>query len=352
MDEKWQSSIDKARRADEMIEKERLRNLRLISKREDLRFELSSTRGLMVAPVIRRHIGFDNRILSLDIFHVPPGGHGEAQRNPEALMHVLNGHGYSIINDERVEWERGDTLHIKPGYWNQHFNISDEEPANFLWATNEPLINYVQPMPVVPKGDTYSDPPEDYVPPHPFGYEQKPIEMVGGEKWMSIVELRRRERVAGQEQHIRDARTIMRGRDVQLERSVHKGDFIVGIADQGHGFANQVVRMHLQQLPPESHTETHKHDEAIIYVLQGKGYSLMDGVRYEWQEGDTIFVPTAVWHQHWNPQKDSTTQHIAITQIPLQEFLAEHNVLEVRHDGDFTEPPSDYVPLFPWDLRK
>lgn len=351
LDERWKSSVDRSRVERDQKEEVRRSKHKMIARREDYRFERCSQRGLWIAPVVRKHTGFDNRILALDILHLPPGAHCEAQRNPEALLHVLNGNGYSLINDERVEWERGDTIHLKPGFWHQHFNLEPDKPANMLFATNEPLIDYVQPMFTQYKGDTYSDPPEDYVPPHPFGYEQRPIEVVGGEKWMSNVELKRRARVAGNEQRLAEGRTVFHGRDVQLERSVHKGDFIVGIADQAHGFANTVVRMHLQQLPPESHTETHRHDEAVIYVLHGDGYSLMDGNRYDWKQGDCIFIPTGVWHQHWNPQKDDTTQHIAITQVPLREKLGIGAVWEIRHDGDFTDTPDDYQPLFPWDVE-
>ena len=347
----WWSSNDQARK--EKLEEELAgrQKLRMMIQREELRLEPSSQRGLFVAPVIRRQLGFANRILSLDILHLPPGCHCEAQRNPEALMHIIDGRGYTVIEGERYDWERGDTLHIKQGYWHQHYNLDPHQPAHMLWATIEPLIEYLRPLPTQYKGDSFSDVDENYIPPHPFGYDSKPIETVGGEKWMSHVHLQRKQRIEAQKEALRQGRTIYRARDIQMERSEHKGDFIVGISDQALGFANQVVRMHLQQLPPGSHTETHRHDEAIVYVLKGRGYSLMDGVRYDWRQGDCMFIPPYVWHQHWNLDPDNVSQHIAITWIPLQEKLGQFAEIEQRKDGDFTPPPEGYVPLLPWQQK-
>jgi gentisate 1,2-dioxygenase len=40
--------------------------------------------------------------------------------------------------------------------------------------------------------------------------------------------------------------------------------------------------------------------EAIIYFLEGKGHSIIDGVRYDWGPVDLLSVPMFSWHRHVN----------------------------------------------------
>jgi len=52
------------------------------------------------------------------------------------------------------------------------------------------------------------------------------------------------------------------------------------------------------------HSGKHVHQGGIvIFVLEGKGYTVVDGVRYDWEKGDLIVLPIkpgGCEHQHFN----------------------------------------------------
>lgn len=53
-----------------------------------------------------------------------------------------------------------------------------------------------------------------------------------------------------------------------------------------------------------THSGRHRHQGGLaIYVLEGNGWTTVDGVRYDWEEGDLILLPIkpgGVEHQHFN----------------------------------------------------
>jgi glyoxylate utilization-related uncharacterized protein len=56
-------------------------------------------------------------------------------------------------------------------------------------------------------------------------------------------------------------------------------------------------------------TSSHKqsHTEAMLYVLEGQGYSEVDGKRYDWVEGDAVHVPPKMTvHEHFNNSEART----------------------------------------------
>ena len=70
----------------------------------------------------------------------------------------------------------------------------------------------------------------------------------------------------------------------------------------------------------------HTHQGGLpIYVIEGKGYSVVDGVRYDWKKGDLILLPMkpgGVEHQHFNEDPDNPPQWIALRFVPLEELSA------------------------------
>lgn len=62
----------------------------------------------------------------------------------------------------------------------------------------------------------------------------------------------------------------------------------------------------------------HRHTvEAVIYIMQGHGFSLIDGVKHPWEAGDFICVPVFAWHKHFNESKDTELWHMAVTTGPF-----------------------------------
>jgi gentisate 1,2-dioxygenase len=77
------------------------------------------------------------------------------------------------------------------------------------------------------------------------------------------------------------------------------------LIDAGNGFEDTCIASFLRRLPPHSETDIHRHNfEAMSYVVRGSGHEIHDGERIEWSEGDAVFIPANVWHQHVNPGDD------------------------------------------------
>jgi quercetin dioxygenase-like cupin family protein len=67
-------------------------------------------------------------------------------------------------------------------------------------------------------------------------------------------------------------------------------------------FLTQTVQVHFVELPPESSNGGHGHqNEAAFYILEGRGYEIHDDLRYDWKQGDLVFVHTDSVHRHFNP---------------------------------------------------
>ena len=69
------------------------------------------------------------------------GGATQRRRtNASAIVHVVRGHGRTIVGGEELEWEAGDCLAIPHWTWVQHENLSPSEPAFLFSAEDVPLL--------------------------------------------------------------------------------------------------------------------------------------------------------------------------------------------------------------------
>ena len=73
-------------------------------------------------------------------------------------------------------------------------------------------------------------------------------------------------------------------------------------------FLTQTLQVHFVQLPPRSSNHGHGHqNEAAFYILEGNGYEVHDGERYDWATGDLVLVHTDSVHRHFNPYDEQAT---------------------------------------------
>ncbi len=89
----------------------------------------------------------------------------------------------------------------------------------------------------------------------------------------------------------------------------------------------RLMEAHVSEIPPGTNKKAHRHlIEAIIYIVKGKGYSLIwaegeEPTRYDWEEGDMFAVPMNTWHQHFNLDPVNPARYLAITNINFMESL-------------------------------
>jgi quercetin dioxygenase-like cupin family protein len=84
----------------------------------------------------------------------------------------------------------------------------------------------------------------------------------------------------------------------------------------------QMFHLHLEEYAPGGRSQKHGHvNEAAFYILDGKGFEIHDGVRYDWQAGDVAIVHNNCVHQHFNASPDKPARALVIKTKPMFMFM-------------------------------
>lgn len=71
-----------------------------------------------------------------------------------------------------------------------------------------------------------------------------------------------------------------------------------------------------QEIPPGSRSGRLKFGgDQVIYVIEGQGYTLLDGVKHPWKAGDCLNLPLrkpGIVIQHFNTDPEKTAKFIAV----------------------------------------
>ena len=89
-----------------------------------------------------------------------------------------------------------------------------------------------------------------------------------------------------------------------------------------------------------SHSGRHRHQGGLaIYVLEGRGYTTVDGQRVDWEEGDLILLPVkpnGVEHQHFNLDPEKPSRWLALIPYHLWAY-AGNCITQVELSPDWRE---------------
>ena len=84
----------------------------------------------------------------------------------------------------------------------------------------------------------------------------------------------------------------------------------------------QTLHIHLEEYAPGGTTQKHGHvNEAAFYILDGAGYEIHDGVRYDWKAGDVAIVHNNCVHQHFNASTKEPARALVIKTKPMYLFM-------------------------------
>lgn len=76
-----------------------------------------------------------------------------------------------------------------------------------------------------------------------------------------------------------------------------------------------------------THSGKHNHQGGLpIFVLDGEGYTIVDGQRVDWKKGDLILLPIkpgGVDHQHFNLDPNKPARWLAFAYRPFKEAMAQ-----------------------------
>src|SRR2546430_7893259 len=100
-------------------------------------------------------------------------------------------------------------------------------------------------------------------------------------------------------------------------------------------FLTQTLQVHFVELPPHSSNHGHGHqNEAAFYILEGAGYEIHDDQRYDWKQGDLVFVHTDSVHRHFNPYDEKAVALVMKAKCTWM-FLG---LIQQGRSGPITEP--------------
>lgn len=90
------------------------------------------------------------------------------------------------------------------------------------------------------------------------------------------------------------------------------------------GYALDTIYMFVHEI--RTHSGKHVHQGGLgLFVLAGKGYTVVDGVRHDWGVGDLILLPVkqgGCEHQHFNVN-NQPSRWLALIPTSLRHFVGE-----------------------------
>lgn len=127
-------------------------------------------------------------------------------------------------------------------------------------------------------------------------------------------------------QELRDDNRVVKWDDTDWRS---KGDQlwnkdVLGSTTGGHHVFGKTdsLQVHIIEMAPEGESQNHVHqNEALMYILNGNGYEIHDGKRYEWEPGDLALIHGGCAHKHYSADPDNPARALIIKAKPLYLFL-------------------------------
>jgi len=267
---------------------------------------ISTPQDARAAMLIGEAAGFPTQGTALVVGEIPPGSRTGRHVHGEEAIHILAGTGFSVIGGARYDWKPGTTLHVPYRAEHQHVNTADV-PASYLSALTQDLdfavkLGRLEQLEERGQGDG--------------GLQQR----YPAETSQFAADGRR---IA---LHLEDAldekarRLAGHAHPTKKDKGAHRhaGIWILmggseSPSEETNGFRARAAAMtNIFEETPHSSSHKHTHTEAMLYALEGRGYSMIDGKRYDWEQGDAVHVPPRMTeHEHFN-DSDARTRTLRI----------------------------------------
>lgn len=280
---------------------------------------------------------------------IPPrSSSGKQKTQGGTVIFVVDGKGHTVIDDASYTWEKEDVVQIPirhDGVFFQHFNDDTKEPVYLICA--EPnLVNalgvdrgsgfeQLAPAPEFKAQNIAAAPArgEAPVPPPPAAIAEAFRNETHSHRHGPSAEDREvdtYERVLelhmGQIRRGYEGKIVVRGKERPVEKSRQGwlryylyGELFPETALQQWGvFLHEI----------HAHTGKHSHQGGLaIFVLDGEGYTVLEGRKLAWKKGDLLLLPIksgGVEHQHFNNDPNKPARWLAFIYWPYNEAMAHY----------------------------
>ena len=127
-------------------------------------------------------------------------------------------------------------------------------------------------------------------------------EMKGRDLWEEILKLRDEQR-----EHQKKAVWLIKGKDLPWE-SNKQGIMRWYMHPLLKTLCINTMKLFVQEIPPGSRSgRLHHPGNQVMYVLEGRGYTVLDGQKHHWAKNDVVQLPLrvkGVTVQHFNSDPD------------------------------------------------
>ncbi|MEB3100054.1 cupin domain-containing protein [Ferviditalea candida] len=238
-------------------------------------------------------IGYSTYTLYAGIQLLLPGEVAPSHRHSQsAIRFVIEGDGaYTSVDGEKLYMEKGDCILTPPFCWHDHGHEGNEPMIwmdgldvgivkSFAGSFYEPYANETYPLqrpddfstkqyssgsfrPVCDRGlDGYPSPQKSY-------------------KWNQV-------------------KSVLE-QMTEFDPDPFDGYAVDYMNPVTGGSADYRIGTTMQKLTPGMRTKAHRHVHSAVYhVMEGNGYTVIDGVKFEWSKGDFFILPPWRWHEHVN----------------------------------------------------
>ncbi len=266
---------------------------------------------------------------------VRPGEVAPAHRHVAGAIRFIidsaGGEVYTRVNGEKLYMETFDLVMTPKWTWHDHLNESDND---ILWldALDYPFVNMLRTS-FFELFDGNEQPTTK-----PTGFTESYIGRARPADWKSypnevpLVRYKWGETKALLED--------MRGQD----GSPHDGVLLEYVNPFNSGPALPTMCCFVQLLRPREHTQSHRATTSTVYyVMDGEGFSIIDGIRFDWAKGDVFVVPPWSWHEHANGTGDDALL-FSVSDRPILETFGYYREQVLEDNGGHQEVTSTHTP--------
>ena len=133
----------------------------------------------------------------------------------------------------------------------------------------------------------------------------------------------------------REGRVVVKGREIPFQQG-------------RQGLIKTYLAPDLEDLPPtgflmfihdiRTHSGKHRHQGGTaLFVLEGEGYTVVDGERVDWEAGDLILLPikpAGVDHQHFNKKMGEGCKWLSFIYLPIKKMMG-HPLNQIENSPDW-----------------
>lgn len=240
-----------------------------------------------------------------------PGEVAPSHRHTQnAMRYISKGKGaYSIVHGERLYMEEGDYLITPGGLWHGHAHPGNE-PMFWLDVLDIPFMYGIDATFFEPYPENIQQPelPDDYSPRRYMGGWVRPISdrtekiaPLGLFRW-------------------KQTEAALDGLS-EFDPDPFDGIAVEYVNPSNGKPAHPTIAAWMQKLPAGYSGSAHRHMHSVIYhVFRGSGYTVINGIRFDWSQGDLFVLPPWAWHEHHNPSSEDALLFSA-SDLPIMEKL-------------------------------